>query len=54
MRELIVATGVNQVQFRNLNLDPDLYLEVLPPAEGELLGMLQLVDAVASTGVSLR
>ncbi|MBT9153168.1 MAG: hypothetical protein DDT35_01397 [Firmicutes bacterium] len=54
MKELIAATGVNQVQFRNLNLDPDLYLEVLPPAEGELLGMLQLVDAVASTGVSLR
>jgi len=51
---LIAATGVNQVQFRNLNLDPDTYLATLPPALGEQVGIPALVAAIAATGVALR
>jgi len=50
----IRETGVNQVQFRNLNIDPDLYLGLLPQATGRVLGMRRLLDAVLSAGVSVR
>lgn len=50
----IEDTGVNQVQFRNLNIDPDVYLRLSPKELGEPLGMLALVDAVRETGVALR
>jgi len=50
----IRRTGVNQVQFRNLNIDPDLYLSLLPTASGEPLGMGRLLQVVRETGVSVR
>ena len=52
--EFIAATKINQVQFRNLNLDPDHYLAVQPPAQGEIVGMLELAKAVQAAGVSVR
>ena len=50
----IEETGINQVQFRNLNIDPDLYLELLPEAKGEVCGMAVLYEAVKETGVLTR
>jgi len=44
--ELIAATGVKQVQLRNLNIDPDLYMAAIPPASGELLGITGLVEVL--------
>ena len=52
--EFIAATKINQVQFRNLNLDPDYYLAVQPQAQGEIVGMLELAKAVQAAGVSVR
>lgn len=52
--EFIADTGVNQVQFRNLNIDPDLYVGLLPEAKGEILGMNSLLEAVRGTGVLIR
>lgn len=52
--EFIAETNVNQVQFRNLNIDPDVYVNLMPKAEGEILGMLTLVETVRDTGVLLR
>lgn len=52
--EFIEDTGINQVQFRNLNIDPDLYLGILPEARGEVLGMNALLEAVRETGVLIR
>ncbi|MBZ4688103.1 MAG: hypothetical protein PWQ96_1180 [Clostridia bacterium] len=37
-------TGVCQVQFRNLNIDPDYFFKALPDGNGELLGIPRLVD----------
>ncbi|MBS3984002.1 MAG: radical SAM protein [Selenomonadales bacterium] len=54
LQRFVRETGVNQVQFRNLNIDPDLYLGLLPEAKGELLGMRSLLQAVRETGVSVR
>jgi len=54
LQRFIRETGVNQVQLRNLNIDPDVYLALLPQAYGEVLGMRQLLQAVRETGVSVR
>ncbi|MBT9156291.1 MAG: hypothetical protein DDT37_01276 [Firmicutes bacterium] len=54
LQRFIRETDVNQVQFRNLNIDPDLYLGLLPKAEGEALGIRSLLQAVRVTGVSVR
>ena len=40
--EFIIENGVNQVQLRNLNIDPDFFWRRVP-AKGEILGMPQLV-----------
>ncbi|MBS4053970.1 MAG: radical SAM protein, partial [Thermaerobacter sp.] len=50
----LTATKVNQVQFRNLNLDPDHYLAVQPRAQGEIIGMVALAESVQALGVSVR
>ncbi|KAF0196362.1 MAG: Radical SAM domain-containing protein [Bacillota bacterium] len=52
--KFIEETNVNQVQFRNLNIDPDVYLNLMPKAQGEILGMLTLVEAVRKAGVLVR
>lgn len=52
--EFIDDTKINQVQFRNLNIDPDVYLNLMPKAKGEILGILTLVETVRETGVLLR
>lgn len=44
LRELIESCGVKMVQLRNLNIDPDLLLNSLPPLEGEVLGIPALVE----------
>ena len=52
--EFIEDTKINQVQFRNLNIDPDVYVNLMPKAEGEIIGMLTLVETVREAGVLLR
>ena len=37
-------TGLKLIQMRNLNIDPEAYLELIPKAKGELLGMNQMID----------
>lgn len=37
--ELIKETGVDMVQIRNLNIDPDYLIEKIPPVSGEPLGI---------------
>ncbi|WP_027717954.1 radical SAM protein [Desulfovirgula thermocuniculi] len=39
----LAETGVNMVQLRNLNIDPDYLFRHLPPAKGELLGVPGLI-----------
>lgn len=36
-------TGLKRIQLRNLNIDPDAYLSLIPPAKGELLGLKEAV-----------
>lgn len=43
---LITATGVNQVQLRNLNIDPDYLWRVLKPGEDDILGIPALIDTL--------
>jgi len=37
-------TGLKLIQMRNLNIDPDAYLSIIPPARGEICGMKTLLD----------
>lgn len=52
--EFVEETRINQVQFRNLNIDPDFYLSVMPTAKGDILGMDALYEAVKAAGVLVR
>ncbi|MHB8986092.1 MAG: radical SAM protein [Eubacteriales bacterium] len=45
---LVRETGVQMVQLRNLNIDPDFLFERLPEPEGELLGIGGLTEALAA------
>lgn len=44
MVEFIRRTGVKLIQMRNLNIDPESYLELIPPAQGEILGMKTMLE----------
>jgi pyruvate-formate lyase-activating enzyme len=44
MVEFARRTGLRLIQLRNLNIDPESYLELIPPAKGELLGMKQAIE----------
>ncbi|GAB2717419.1 radical SAM protein [Paenibacillus thermoaerophilus] len=37
-------TGLKLIQLRNLNIDPESYLSLIPPARGELLGMKRTIE----------
>lgn len=37
-------TGLKLIQMRNLNIDPDAYLSIIPKAQGEIYGMKTLLD----------
>jgi pyruvate-formate lyase-activating enzyme len=37
-------TGLKLIQMRNLNIDPDAYLKLIPPARGETYGMKQMLE----------
>ncbi|WP_028988382.1 radical SAM protein [Thermicanus aegyptius] len=40
-------TRLKRIQLRNLNIDPDAYLSLIPPAKGELLGVKEAVRILA-------
>ena len=45
MRELIKDTGLNMIQWRNFNIDPDWYLGKLGVVEtGEFIGIKQMME----------
>lgn len=45
--DLVTDTGVKQIQIRNLNIDPDFYLEKIPPARCEVLGIPTFLEILA-------
>lgn len=44
MIEFARRTGLRLIQLRNLNIDPESYFELIPPAQGEILGMKQAIE----------
>ena len=44
MIEFVRRTGLKLIQLRNLNIDPESYLKLIPKAQGELLGMKQTIE----------
>jgi len=43
LARLIELTGLHMIQWRNLNIDPDVYLSVVPVPEEKPLGLLQII-----------
>jgi pyruvate-formate lyase-activating enzyme len=41
-------TGLRLIQLRNLNIDPESYLELIPKAQGEIYGMKQAIEIFES------
>lgn len=44
MIEFVRRTGLRLIQLRNLNIDPESYFELIPPAQGDILGMKQAIE----------
>ncbi len=44
MIAFVRRTGLRLIQLRNLNIDPESYLALIPPARGEALGMKQMIE----------
>ena len=44
MIEFVRRTGLRLIQMRNLNIDPESYLNLIPKAQGEIYGMKQMLD----------
>ncbi len=44
LETIIRKYGINMVQFRNLNIDPDLLTGLMPPAKGEIIGVPELIE----------
>lgn len=44
MIEFAKRTKLKLIQMRNLNIDPESYLELIPTAQGEILGMKQMLE----------
>lgn len=44
MIEFVRRSGVKLIQLRNLNIDPDSYLEMIPKPQGEIFGMKQAIE----------
>ncbi|SFF25439.1 Pyruvate-formate lyase-activating enzyme [Paenibacillus algorifonticola] len=40
----VKRTGLKLIQMRNLNIDPESYLSLIPPAQGEIYGMKQMLE----------
>lgn len=55
LRKLISETGLNMIQWRNFNIDPDWYLGQIGMTEtGDILGMRQLMDLLQDEFPQLR
>ncbi|GIQ71335.1 radical SAM protein [Xylanibacillus composti] len=44
MLEFVKRTGLKLIQMRNLNIDPESYLNLIPKPQGELYGMKQMLE----------
>lgn len=48
MIEFARRTDLQLIQMRNLNIDPETYLDLIPKAQGEILGMKQMIEIYRS------
>jgi pyruvate-formate lyase-activating enzyme len=44
MIDFVRRTGLKLIQMRNLNIDPETYLNLIPKAQGEVYGMKQMIE----------
>jgi pyruvate-formate lyase-activating enzyme len=44
MIDFAKRTGLRLIQMRNLNIDPESYLSLIPKPQGEIYGMKQMIS----------
>jgi molybdenum cofactor biosynthesis enzyme MoaA len=56
MIEFVRRSGLRYIQFRNLNIDPDSYLSIIPKAQGDIFGMRKMLEIFQQElpGVEMR
>ncbi|MFP4034460.1 MAG: radical SAM protein [Desulfovermiculus sp.] len=54
LADLIAQTGIDFIQWRNLNLDPELYLKILPHADSPAMGLKNLLRRLHKDFPGLR
>lgn len=54
LRRLIRGTGVNFLHLKNLNIDPQVYLEHMPTSNSPALGMRKMVEILSKEFPSLK
>jgi pyruvate-formate lyase-activating enzyme len=53
LADLIAQTGIDFIQWRNLNLDPELYLQIVPHADSPAMGLKNLLQRLQKDFPSL-
>ena len=46
LSKLIISTGVNFIHFKNLNIDPELYLNSMPLTDSPAKGMKKMSEII--------
>lgn len=54
LRDLLAASGVDMIQMRNLNADPDELMKIIPPARGQAIGIGAFIEELKSRFPQLR
>lgn len=45
-KDFLAQTNIDMIQIRNLNVDPDAFLEIMPPQQGEMLTVKQFIAEI--------
>lgn len=45
-KEFLAETNIDMIQVRNLNIDPDAFLDIMPVQQGEIIGTMNFIDEI--------
>lgn len=54
LQALIAATGVDMIQLRNLNADPDEFMNIIPPAQSKAIGIGAFIKGLKNSFPGLK
>lgn len=54
LHDFVAATGVDMIQMRNLNADPDEIMKIIPPANSKAIGIRAFIEGLKNSFSGLR